>query len=422
MGTLRALVAAANPGDTIIFTNNLSGQTILLTNGQITLAQNVTIDGSALASPVQINGNAQSRIFYINSGVTATNNSLVITNGNAPDGSGIHNSGGNLTMNHCTINGNTNFGGGVDGHGAGIYNSSGSALALNYCTLANNTSAGANDFGGGVFNNGTLTANNCTVTNNSSVASPGDAYGGGIYNDSGGTLTLNNCTFANNSSTGNNAYGGGVGNTGVMAANNCTLANNNSVGSPFDGHGGGFYNEGTLTVNNCTLASNSCSGNNGYGGGIDDRFPSSRLNLTNSIICSNTATTSGQNLYNEGTLNVGTSLVDTDALLVGLGSYGGPTMTMPPLPGSPAINAGSDSVTNFLATDQRGFPREVGAHVDIGAVEFQLAPPISSPSPPTMMTPTGLMSAGCLCVKPCFMPRTTPRLPLTQAFPARPSC
>ena len=44
-------------------------------------------------------------------------------------------------------------------------------------------------------------------------------------------------------------------------------------------------------------------------------------------------------------------------------------MTMPPLPGSPAINAGLNSVTNTYSTDQRGFPRLVGAQVDIGAVE-----------------------------------------------------
>ena len=47
---------------------------------------------------------------------------------------------------------------------------------------------------------------------------------------------------------------------------------------------------------------------------------------------------------------------------------------MPPLPRSPVIDAGTDWVTNFLATDQRGYPRLAGAHVDIGAVEAQTAP------------------------------------------------
>ena len=50
-------------------------------------------------------------------------------------------------------------------------------------------------------------------------------------------------------------------------------------------------------------------------------------------------------------------------------SEGTSTIGQPPLPGSPAINAGLNSVTNSYTTDQRGFPRLVGAHVDIGAVE-----------------------------------------------------
>jgi hypothetical protein len=41
---------------------------------------------------------------------------------------------------------------------------------------------------------------------------------------------------------------------------------------------------------------------------------------------------------------------------------------MPPLPGSPAINAAPFTT---LATDQRGFPRPVGPAADLGAVECQ---------------------------------------------------
>jgi hypothetical protein len=45
------------------------------------------------------------------------------------------------------------------------------------------------------------------------------------------------------------------------------------------------------------------------------------------------------------------------------------------LPGSPAVDAGDDSVLGaplFLTTDQRGpgFPRKFGSHVDIGAFEL----------------------------------------------------
>lgn len=53
--------------------------------------------------------------------------------------------------------------------------------------------------------------------------------------------------------------------------------------------------------------------------------------------------------------------------------------SFPPLPGSPALNAGTDAATNFLLTDQRGLPRLSGAHVDIGAVEAQYAPATNPP-------------------------------------------
>jgi len=52
-------------------------------------------------------------------------------------------------------------------------------------------------------------------------------------------------------------------------------------------------------------------------------------------------------------------------LLSPLGSYGGATPTTPPMPGSPAVDAGT---LQSFATDQRGTPRPIGL-LDIGAVE-----------------------------------------------------
>jgi hypothetical protein len=59
-----------------------------------------------------------------------------------------------------------------------------------------------------------------------------------------------------------------------------------------------------------------------------------------------------------------------DPKLGPLGYYGGPSQTMPLLPGSPAIDAGNNAlVPAGVTTDQRGYPRVCGAAVDVGAYE-----------------------------------------------------
>ena len=70
------------------------------------------------------------------------------------------------------------------------------------------------------------------------------------------------------------------------------------------------------------------------------------------------------------------NLIGGDPLLAPLGNYGGPTQTMPELPGSPAIGAGSvalavDPQGNPLTTDQRGLPRTTNGAVNIGAFQSQ---------------------------------------------------
>jgi hypothetical protein len=70
----------------------------------------------------------------------------------------------------------------------------------------------------------------------------------------------------------------------------------------------------------------------------------------------------------------GSANAPLDPILGPLADNGGPTFTMALLHGSPALDAGSDALLQQpynLKTDQRGFPRRSGSHVDIGAFEFQ---------------------------------------------------
>jgi hypothetical protein len=65
------------------------------------------------------------------------------------------------------------------------------------------------------------------------------------------------------------------------------------------------------------------------------------------------------------------SLNNTNPKFGPLGLYGGPTPVFPLVLGSPAIDAGDDSVAP--AADQRGRARPFGAHADIGP--FESSPP-----------------------------------------------
>jgi hypothetical protein len=438
-GSLRNAVAAAGSGDTIVFSHTLAGQTIRLTSGELLIGQNLTIDASALLpGGIIIDGDGNFRVMEIGSGTFVTLNALTVTNGNVGgdpgagvllddpscslnanncvfsgnfDGEygGAISSYGTLTLNNCTVAGNSAsvFGGGIFAEGGvttlngctfsgnaaqvggGIENEFGT-LTLNNCIVSSNT---ASDFGGGtdaedegsvaftncVFRGNfsqtagalsadtTVTANNCAFSNNISTNSTGGT-GGGIVNYE--TMTLCNCTLAGNS-VNNNGTGGAMVNSGILTLDNCTLSDN----SVPNGQGGGISIEPDTTniLVNCTICSNSAAG--GSGGGIYNGG-SSPVTLTNTIVAGNAATTDAD-LY--GSAMGVANFIGGNPKLAAPGFYGGPTETMPPLFGSPVIDAGTDWVTNVLATDERGFPRLAGAHADIGAAEAQIAPAKSRP-------------------------------------------
>jgi hypothetical protein len=71
---------------------------------------------------------------------------------------------------------------------------------------------------------------------------------------------------------------------------------------------------------------------------------------------------------------VGTADNPIDPVLGPLQDNGGPTRTMAPLVGSPALDAGDN--TDAPPTDQRGAPRIAQGTIDIGAYEVQAAPTV----------------------------------------------
>jgi hypothetical protein len=315
--------------------------------GTKTISVDTTIDGGGL---ITISGGNSVPVFSVNTGVNFTVQNLTIANGNwGVNGGGIYNNGGTLTITNSTVSGNWGVNsGGIENYG------------------------------------GTLTVTNSTFSDNSAYSG-----GGGITNDSG-TLTVTNSTFSGNSA--GIVGGGGIWNNATLTITNSTFSGN-SVGATYGGCGG-IFNSATLTITNSTFSGNSATL---AGVGAIDNY-SGTLTVTNTIVadstsggnCSGPITDGGHNIDDGTTCGFSSatrSLSNTNPLrdLAGLANNGGPTQTIALEAGSPAINAGDETVcaappVNSL--DQRGYvrPGTGAANCSIGAYEFD------SPGPPPSCT------------------------------------
>jgi len=63
IGSLRVALASVLPGGAVTFSSDLSGATITLTSGQLSLDQSVTIDARSLAAGVTVSGGNTTRLF-----------------------------------------------------------------------------------------------------------------------------------------------------------------------------------------------------------------------------------------------------------------------------------------------------------------------------------------------------------------------
>ena len=104
---------------------------------------------------------------------------------------------------------------------------------MNDLTVSGGNLTGAQDEGGGIFNEGNLTLNQCTVSNNSAT------YGGGVSNKS--SLVVVDSDFHNNQAT---RGGGGLHNnegSSSMTISGSTFRNNTVVDT------GGFRHRRRVT-------------------------------------------------------------------------------------------------------------------------------------------------------------------------------
>jgi uncharacterized repeat protein (TIGR01451 family) len=308
--------------------------------------------------------------------------------------------------------------GGANGfdEGGAIFNAGGSATIL-ATSFKGNTAIGESGGpgGGGGDGGSTVVISGGEGGRGGAGGSAGDSLGGAIGN--AGTMKIDSSSFFGNQASALLAGRGGVGGLGGNSAKGGNGGNGGIGGGGVSGAIG--CQKGALTITHSTVSTNSASpgagGPGGFGGAGEggSGSPGSagapgvgngggvvntvRATILDTIVAGNMAPVSpdvggefsslGHNLIGDGTGapgftapgdQVGTTADPINPMLSAPGNYGGPTPTMVPLVGSPAIDAGDN--TKAPPTDQRGLPRIVdgdrnvdndGANIDIGAVEFQ---------------------------------------------------
>ena len=271
---LRDAIAAAAPGETIEFDPALTGDTIVLTLGELFVDKSLTIDASGLDNGLALDASGNDATPNLNRGDGSR--ALTINDGNVFADSNVHlagltfrggnlvNAGGaifsreRLTILDSTIADNWGHSGG------GVFSTR--DLELRGSTLTHNISQGA---GGAILANGGLTLHDSVVTD--SVAS---ATGGGI--SASGVVELRDSRVSRNSG----GDGGGLSATGHLTLIRSMINDNVATGKG----GGVFVSDGVHLIDSKVTGNTS----RGYGGGIYvDRYGSGSVLIESSTVSRN---------------------------------------------------------------------------------------------------------------------------------------
>lgn len=332
-----------------------SSGTLMVSN--TTISGNIAEDGGGLAvsGSVTISASVLSNNFaefacalLIDSGNVTVSNSTISGNrsgGSAAGGTIIN--GGTLTISNTTISGNRGTGssGGIDNF---------RALTISSSMISGN----AGEMAGGIQNRGTASISSCTISGNMA------GYASGILNS--GTLTVSDSTVSGNTG---GYFAGAIANLAENGSDanavllNSTIANNTT--SDFSQGGSQLYSgqetgtgQATVQLSNTLIAGDGSRPN--VAAGVGGSFVSHGHNLSTDNA--------------SGFLTGPGDLINTSPLLGPLQDNGGPTQTMAILPGSPALDAGDNTlVPASVTSDQRGpgYNRIMDGTVDMGAFEAQ---------------------------------------------------
>lgn len=379
--SLRQAILDANdsPGaDLIRFAPAARDGTITLTSGQLSITDDLTIDGPGVHR-LTISGNDASRVFSVSGGATDVEiRDLTIANGRATVatvvgpigpvtvGGGLLNTGARVTLSHVTMDNNLTVG--PIAQGGAIASFSGATLVVTDSTFTENRAAGAL-FGsaGAIVSDGgsVLVLDRCTFTGNEATTSlgagpvffQGNAVAGAVKSAGGSQATVLHTTFEGNLARGGNGSDGGPGQKGAdggfgvagalenaffsfvgppasstMTVEDCTFLANRALGGSGGtggtgaaggngrgGPGGAISNVGTLTISHSTFVGNQGRGGNGGNGGVGGNGGAGAGETSGAINNSNPV--GGVPVF--ATLHISDSLFQDNQGIGGAGGHGG---------------------------------------------------------------------------------------------------
>ena len=304
--TLREAIVAANTnaasgdaaagnsnGDIIRFAPSLADGTINLTEGQLTISDDLSIQGGDLN--ITVDAQNLSRAFEITGSESVSLGGINVTRGNADIGGGVLASGsGNVIVFGGEFSDNvaTGIGGGA------IYSTTGNLFVSGGTTFDGNIASGESGSGGAIFNEGGIaSANGASFSNNEAnrdggaieitggelfltnveadrniagpegSAAPGS--GGVLHVTAGDVVSVTDSRFSSNFAA---LEGGGLwiqDDTNLFVNGNTTFSFNTAAGDGADDGGGAIFNNGgTVIVNGASFDGNRATGTDGGGGAI----------------------------------------------------------------------------------------------------------------------------------------------------------
>src|SRR5262249_47328317 len=245
-----------------------------------------------------------------------------LTNGSADTGGGIWNIDASLSLSRVVVTKNV-----AVSAGGGIVVSGGS-LTLADSTVSDNV-------GTGVF---VMPSASASITGSTVSGDTTAGSGGGVFVDAGASLSVTDSTVTGNAAPRSNGGRLFLSSAVTAVIRNSTIAYNSALFV-----GGMFTYTDLASLESTIVAKN-------IGASAPD--PNGSIRAPSSLI----GNTAGMPLKPASANN----LLNRDPLLGPLADNGGPTRTHALLPGSPAVNAGSNRAS--LSYDQRGsgFGRVVG--------------------------------------------------------------